>query len=351
VTMIQAAPCSELICGKFSHLRPVTLQAAQSRLCMDTECSSKDLPHCCMEDTDAEREHAEEEEERKVQEAKQGEGDADGDEGKVNQTEFNRQMINKALKRYKKIGCTPQSHSVCSGQTCWFDESCLWYPPRLGGLGCYAAGLDFRCRFCGFSIYPPCPQEPDCFSQPCSPYWDSSRIRYCFQKYNVQCPEVSDCYVGDCKEWTLNKLHNCTSLGHIHDCPSSKAMRRVDEYRPDQLVVKTMLDSTSATSALLESKPALQRVRESQAGILGFGILVCMSLLLGIAVVVRSLRRDADGIRDLHIVCPRVRPGTLVEAIDVCAADESADELVPVEEPLKKLTHHRFLKGGRPLIQ
>ena len=50
---------------------------------------------------------------------------------------------------------------VCTGnpmETCFYDPTCSDLGAGWGGgLGCNAGGQGQECRFCGFSIFPPCP--------------------------------------------------------------------------------------------------------------------------------------------------------------------------------------------------
>jgi len=94
----------------------------------------------------------------------------------------------KKMAYYRKLGCTPTPSTDCSNQMCYFDDSCLWEPPRKGGLGCFAAGISASCRFCGFGVYEECPKSYNCEGN-CHA-WSQEHQDWCFKNYDVRCTKT-----------------------------------------------------------------------------------------------------------------------------------------------------------------
>mmetsp|Transcript_83969 Transcript_83969/g.271362 ORF Transcript_83969/g.271362 Transcript_83969/m.271362 type:complete len:740 (+) Transcript_83969:54-2273(+) len=129
-----------------------------------------------------------------------------------------RRQSEKAIAFWKNVGCAAHPMDVCSGQTCFYDETCLWTPQRLGGLGCYAGGLDWRCRFCGFAQFTPCPWESvyNCFSGNCQ-NWADDHLTWCSDKYNFTCPSFEQLGSVDGDMQSLAGLASFTSLALVSD--------------------------------------------------------------------------------------------------------------------------------------
>jgi len=93
------------------------------------------------------------------------------------------------LAHFEQVGCYPEVKSVCNNRTCFYDETCIDRPPRLGGLGCWAGRHDIRCRYCGFDDYEACPQDAACFDGLCQ-LWSREKAQRCFDAYHVTCMKV-----------------------------------------------------------------------------------------------------------------------------------------------------------------
>lgn len=80
--------------------------------------------------------------------------------------ELERRRQEQRLAHFAGIGCYPDPQPSCHNRTCYYDETCQLHPPRAGGLGCWAAKLDVRCRYCGFAHYDACPEDGDRSGRP-----------------------------------------------------------------------------------------------------------------------------------------------------------------------------------------
>jgi len=156
---------------------------AERLFCQEATCTKQDEERCCRV-TRAE-EAGEETADASTAEEKAADARRRAEEAAEAAAEAARK---KAVAWYGHVGCFPTPTKLCSGQMCVFDRTCEATPPRLGGIGCYAAGLDMRCRFCGFGAYPDCPETPSCAGDACK--LSDESLAWCGKVYNITCPRT-----------------------------------------------------------------------------------------------------------------------------------------------------------------
>jgi len=138
----------------------------ESRLARCPECIQAWDPDVCCRRVEAELE--------KAREAEKG-------------LELEGKQQAERLSYFDALGCFPEAMETCDGKKCFFDESCIYNPPRHGGAGCRAGMNDARCRFCGFASYEPCPVEGSCFDGLCE-HWGPEKLARCATKHGMHCP-------------------------------------------------------------------------------------------------------------------------------------------------------------------
>lgn len=157
---------------------PAETHIDMGRSCHHEPCGMEDLAHCCVKGLKPDHETHEHEHEHEHEHH---------DHKNWKLRHHLHMLIRHKMEWYRRVGCGPTGERLCDAQMCYYDETCVSSPPRLGGLGCFAGGIAMRCRYCGFAPYEKCPEWYDC-SGPCHA-WTTEHLNWCYKNYDVHCPE------------------------------------------------------------------------------------------------------------------------------------------------------------------